>query len=500
MQPAELSAAEDATRSTFDLTNGRDEMNLAEFPLFYLGQRVPVGVTTLQFEHSVFDPVRNRTQTRRLEIAGSQAYGLPTMRDADVLLALLLLAKQSNDFQSPTVQFSRYELVEILGWDHSGTSYQRVNESLKKWKTITLFFDDGWWDRENDQWTTEGFNLIDQISITYSKRHPKQQDLRLSSCTFNKRFFASMQSGNIKRLNLAELFSLSIPAAKQMYRFLDKRFYHTRRLEFDLKTFAFEHVGLSRNYMPTKLKEKLRPAINELVSIGFIEDAPDSQRYSKTGHGEWKIHFTRSDRKLISDVPLRGTKAERTENRLLIKELTDRGVTLAAARKLVEDPEIEHQRIRQKIEVLDWMIESKDVEAPARPGGWLRKAIEDDYQPPKGFQSAAEREEKRRRIDAYRAQREREQTEAKQAEQRQLEEKRRSDNEAWERVQDYLRKLPAQKRETLIDAAIEAPENQFLKKFASKFRHDPEPGSSGEVMYQMALRNHILPLIESQTA
>jgi hypothetical protein len=66
-------------------------------------------------------------------------------------------------------------------------------------------------------------------------------------------------------------------------------------------------MGLSRNYMPTNLKEKLRPAIKELVSIGFIKDATEAERDSKTGHGEWRINFTKSDRPLIADNPLKGS-------------------------------------------------------------------------------------------------------------------------------------------------------------------------------------------------
>ena len=74
-----------------------------------------------------------------------------------------------------------------------------------------------------------------------------------------------------------------------MYRFLDKRFYTRREWTFDLRTFAFGHIGLSRNYTAAKIKEKLQPAIDELETIGFIDKMDREERYEKVARGEWTI-------------------------------------------------------------------------------------------------------------------------------------------------------------------------------------------------------------------
>jgi hypothetical protein len=66
------------------------------------------------------------------------------MRDADALLALLMIGKQRNDFKTPTVTFTRSELVEILGWGDGGRSYERIEEALRKWMITTLFFKSSW--------------------------------------------------------------------------------------------------------------------------------------------------------------------------------------------------------------------------------------------------------------------------------------------------------------------------------------------------------------------
>ncbi len=67
---------------------GRDEMNLAEFPITLLADRVPEGCKTLVFED----------RHGKLTVVGSEDLGLPTAPDSDVIVALLHLTKLRNDF------------------------------------------------------------------------------------------------------------------------------------------------------------------------------------------------------------------------------------------------------------------------------------------------------------------------------------------------------------------------------------------------------------------
>ena len=102
---------------------GRDEMNLCEFPITTLADRVSPGCKTMVFED----------RHGKLTVIGSDAYGLPTALDSDVIVALIQLTKQRNDFTDPTVEFSRYELLKLLGWENRGWNYRRLSESLHRW-------------------------------------------------------------------------------------------------------------------------------------------------------------------------------------------------------------------------------------------------------------------------------------------------------------------------------------------------------------------------------
>jgi hypothetical protein len=60
---------------------GRDEMNLCEFPIATLADRVPEGCKTMVFED----------RHGRLTVSGSDIYGLPAAPDSDVIVGLIQL-------------------------------------------------------------------------------------------------------------------------------------------------------------------------------------------------------------------------------------------------------------------------------------------------------------------------------------------------------------------------------------------------------------------------
>src|SRR3954447_25156211 len=287
-------------RELFRPNAGRDELNLAEFPITLLSDRVPKGCKTLVFE---IEPRKGDTAGRKVEITGGDAYGLPTALDDEILVALIQLTKLKNDFQEPTVAFSRYEILRLLGWQDDGRSYSRVKESIMRWTGVTLYYHNAWRDNESGRWVTENFHIIERSSFMdpETRRFRKnrgQEELAFSSFTWNPVIFQSFQSGSLKRLDVDAYFSYSTSIAKRMYRFLDKRFWIKDRWEFDLKEFAFQHIGLSGKYNVAQIKNKLQPALEELSQstderAAFIEPREPGERYVKVGKGRWLIKLTR---------------------------------------------------------------------------------------------------------------------------------------------------------------------------------------------------------------
>src|SRR3954454_20075488 len=87
---------------------GRDEMNLCEFPITLLTDRVPKDQTEDVYQDEIYDERSGRLLARKLTIQAG-GYGLTTAADDEVILALIQLTKQKNNFTNKRVEFSRLE-------------------------------------------------------------------------------------------------------------------------------------------------------------------------------------------------------------------------------------------------------------------------------------------------------------------------------------------------------------------------------------------------------
>ena len=375
---------------------GRDEMNLAEFPITLLTDRVPKAQKEAVYQDEIFDERSGLTLTRKLTISAGN-HGLTTAIDDEVILSLIQLTRQKNNFTSRKVDFSRHELVQLLGWSVGGASYDRILLSLKKWTSVFLQYENAWRDNRSKTWTTAGFHIIDKYELSDGRSAGDQLDLIPSYIVWGEDIFESFQAGYLKQLDYDLCMGLSNSTAKRMYRFLDKRFHHKPDWTFGLKEFAQEHIGLSRNYDgPAHLRRKLRPAIEELERVGFLASLPEAERFPKQG-GVWMVRF-RQQAAVEPLLPLLDRPPAANDPPALVGQLVGRAVTLKTAAELVEKHPAE--AIAGKIEVFDWLVEKQDKRVAKSPAGYLVKSIEDDYAVPKGFISKAERQ---RRHDAKQA-------------------------------------------------------------------------------------------------
>src|SRR5690606_33255702 len=207
------------------LNDGKDEMNLAEFPLCSLSDRLPDGQKSLVFEDRVWDASRGGMISRQLTITASAEYGLPTARDDEVLLGLIQLSKL-QDFASQTVSFSRYQLIRLLGWRMESKSYLRIETSLNRWVGVTLYYKNAWWNKKDGRWADEKFHILDNVTLfDRDQVGLGQTALPISKFKWNDVVFRSFRAGNLKKLDFEFYKRLRSAIAKRLYRFLDKRFY-----------------------------------------------------------------------------------------------------------------------------------------------------------------------------------------------------------------------------------------------------------------------------------
>ena len=364
---------------------GKDEMNLAEFPMTSLSDRPAVGETSLRFEDQIYDDRKKKLVTRKRIIEGSKEYGLPTATDDSVILALIQLTKIKNGFAARDVEFTRHELISLLGWPNKGQSYDRIEQSLHRLAGVTYHFENSWWDNRRKTWTTKIFGIIDTVELNDSRETDGQGGLFPSHIIWNQIILDSFQAGYLRSIDFQLCMSLKHAISMRIYRFLGKRFHLRHEWSFDIKDFAYEHIGLSRNYEGgTQIARKLQPAIDELESVGFLHPLTSAERYEKKGR-DWSIRF-------VQNVPALPAAANDTEPEppALAIELTNRGVTKGTAAELVQKHPADF--IQLKMDVFDWLLEKQDKRVAQSPAGYLVKSINDDYAAPKGFIPKAERQ------------------------------------------------------------------------------------------------------------
>jgi hypothetical protein len=457
---------------------GRDEMNLAEFPIALIADRVPAGQKTLYFEDN----------HGRLTVTGSDAYGLPTATDADVIVALIYLTKIRNGFTDVKVNFSKYELIKLLNWPDDGAYYKRLDLALNRWGGVWLVYDKCWWNNRLKRFTSAKMHIIDTVDFAEPDGRGRggRTHLPLSTFTWNKTFIESCQADNLRQLDLDEYFSLNSAISKRLYRFLGKRFYLRGDWTFDLHEIAFDRVGLSRNYKGNagKIKEKLQPAIAELERIGFLKPLSRSDRYTRIDRGQWSIRLARPSPALAAPQPADPAVVEPEPP--LVVELVNRGVTRATAAELVRQHPAD--AIEAKIEVFDWLAEKRDKRVSKNPGGYLAESIRKGYVPPKGFESKAAREQRQ----ADERERKRQAEEAR----RRTEAEERAREEAEQlRVDTYLASLTAEERAALQAEAL-AKANPF---YARQYRRSRGDARSAARYLKLIVEAHVSEILADRT-
>lgn len=373
------------------IVDGKDELNFAEFPLAAISDRFNPDQKTLVFEDRIFDASRREMVPRQLTITASDQYGLPTAHDDEVILGLIQLTKLKN-FADKRVHFTRYQLLRLLGWRAEGKSYDRLEKSLNRWIGVTLYYKNAWWDREEKCWVDEKFHILERIQLydrerSHNSQGERQTPLELSSFTWSEVIFKSFKAGNLKSVDFEFLKDLESAVSKRLYRFLDKRFYHRKRWEFNLKEVSWEHIGLSRNYDAANIKRKLRPAIRELEAKGFLKAMPETERFVKISSGEWLIRFEAAAVEPVETQSLAPSTGD-----ALIHALVERGVTQNTAAHLSRS--YSEDRIKTQLEVFDWMLGQKDPKMARNPAGFLIASIKGEYTPPKGFVSKGDAEKR----------------------------------------------------------------------------------------------------------
>jgi len=348
------------------------EGNFEDHPYFTVGnQRGGEGV--IQYTNTI--RTRDGQELRQTwTVRAVQGLGLPGTLDQDVYVALLQLVDRQGDVpEDGWIGFSLYELVELLRRTHGGRDYRQVKESLERLSGTSIQSKNAFYRKSTKSYLDDTFHLLDRVqhseSIDGSGRRSEKTWVKLSDY-----FVESYKANYLKGLDADFYWSLNSSVAKRLYRFVDKKRNHQRRWEVDL--FALrDRIPLSPYKYPSKIKEKLAPAHEELRHKGFLERVS----YRKMTDGAhlvcYEIHEGFSKRRPVLQLE------PSPEVQIAVERLKAEGVRLDVARELVAEHGPERclryseavafqKNIRNRAGWLRWAIEyapELDIPAPVTP-------------------------------------------------------------------------------------------------------------------------------------
>jgi hypothetical protein len=228
--------------------NVKQNINFLEYPLWFQDE-----VTAAKSEQGM-------TWKDREGFIYKAGYKTPVKTDAIFLLYLLMQSQKNGYNQELTL--TRYQVLSDCGLDDSTKSYDRLEDSLKRWKMVGVEFSGTFYDGES--YSTINFGVIDSWSI-----HEETKELKV---LFSPSFIKMMLGkGFFKYINFAEFKKLRSPLATRLYEILCKSFHIRDTWEINAIKLA-EKIPMKERF-PAHIVPKIKTAIariNKCSDTNFL--------------------------------------------------------------------------------------------------------------------------------------------------------------------------------------------------------------------------------------
>lgn len=197
-------------------------------------------------------------------------YKPPVKTDAIFLLYLLLQSQLSN--YSETLSLSRYQILQDCGFGLDSGWYNRLEDSLERWKMVGIKFSGTFYDGK--EYKAINFGVIDSWEI--------RKDNKLLQIWFSPRFLEMMRgNGFFKYIKFSEFKQLRSSLATRLYEILSKSFHSSDTFNIETIKLA-EKIPMKERY-PAHIIPKIQAAIarinkNTTTQFGFTTRKSETER------------------------------------------------------------------------------------------------------------------------------------------------------------------------------------------------------------------------------
>jgi hypothetical protein len=273
----------------------RDEMNLIEFPIGALAERVPIDPSTGQ-ERTEMRLARTITDNGECKeqvwiMRGDPNYGgLPRGYDLDVFTAIMTEWGKS-DFQNYLISLgSVYRFLHATGRRDRPEDYARLEKALLRWfgasfETRHAVYDPNQRRRES--------RFVARFFSSLAIRNTQIGDVPKGAVRVTPEFHGLLEKGYLKLTDIERYWRLPDSYTRRLFQYLDKHRSRSLRenrgiLEINgyllaMKLGTFEETV--QGYKPWKLRDVMGSHLDALKADGYLTD----YRWKREGKGRAPI-------------------------------------------------------------------------------------------------------------------------------------------------------------------------------------------------------------------
>ena len=263
-----------------DNHSGRDEMNLAGHPFALLQSPQKCDATSIFYDWK--RTINGREVTASWRVHTDAELGLPGPEEEVLYLVLLQLTREAAEAAGTPaawpkqVKFSRGDVLRRLGWDDGLRRYKALDLAFSRLIAVSIAAKYAFYDAETKapSSSTKFHILSNVVTFDEPRGRRNQETLPLSYFTWDTILHDSFLAGNVRSLALDFAISLQHPTSRRLFRLLELLRFASKppRPQLSMGLFKLrDRLGMTPYKYPSKIAEKLKPAIAELTERGYLE-------------------------------------------------------------------------------------------------------------------------------------------------------------------------------------------------------------------------------------
>jgi hypothetical protein len=416
----QVAALEADEESTDLLPQGliRSEVNFLRLPFFALSDSDVRKRTETEYK----DVIQRGNQRLEIQwnVAAHQKYGYPSPFDRKVHRAIEhIISGMKPPIQNPIPLGSLASLAKLIGLKVSkggapaGWFYDQIREAILRITHTAIESKGAFYHKGEEQQLKDSFHLYER-AVFIGQKLDDGEVADTNYLYLGSWYLDNVNARYTKPLDYTYYRTLQRPISARLYELLGVKFSGNPFINYRYSKLC-QLLPVTRYQYLARAKQQLEPAHQELTRTGFFANV-EWEKVRDDPH-DWYVNYWAGERARdeiqqarkqgvlpppddlqLEQPTATSTPQQAEEDNDVVIALQKFGISKKQAVRLAK--EHEHEYILEKLELVQWFIDTKSPLVAKNPAGFARRAIEEDYPAPPQYKSkkqqALEAEQKER--------------------------------------------------------------------------------------------------------